>query len=100
MGILSKLNYWSNPSASLLKWVTGGRDPVQELSASESLYRRMADSCPDCGRGPEYMTGPQGGCCVNVFCTWCGQGYNLTPIAEIAEKIHRDQKYVTHGKKS
>jgi hypothetical protein len=29
-----------------------------------------------------------------VFCADCGQGYNITPMAGWAERIHRDEKYI------
>lgn len=56
------------------------------------LYDEMQKQCPSCHRRPPiWMEGPQGGLCINAFCGHCGQGYNITPIAEI---IHKEEKYI------
>jgi hypothetical protein len=44
------------------------------------------------------MEGPKGGMSVNVFCGRCGQGYNITPVVEIAEIIHVDKRYVIRSR--
>jgi hypothetical protein len=63
----------------------------------ERLWNQLlrAKGCVKCDTLPKYFAeGPSGGMCTNVFCTHCGQGYNLTPIAHWAELIHRDERYV------
>jgi hypothetical protein len=59
------------------------------------LFVQIRDHGCDCGHMPtEFMEGPHGGLCVNIFCSHCGQGYNVTPVAEWAERIHVDKTYV------
>ena len=61
---------------------------------NELLYEAMMEKCPDCGNPAEYYEGPSGGMNVNIFCGHCGQGYNIAPAINWAEKIHRDEKYI------
>lgn len=71
-----------------------GEQYVDE-TLSGKLYLEMAKWCPDCHhKPPRYMEGPAGGCCVNIFCGDCGAGFNITPIIEIAERIHKDECYI------
>jgi hypothetical protein len=71
-----------------------GQQYVDETDGGK-LYLAMMKRCPECKRGPvKYFEGPHGGACVNIFCGYCGQGYNITPMVEVAEKIHRDEKYI------
>lgn len=63
----------------------------------ERLWNQMIDAggCVDCNAKPKFLAeGPSGGVSTNVFCAHCGQGYNLTPIAHWAERIHRDESYI------
>lgn len=67
------------------------------LRDSERLWNQLvsAKGCVKCDKKPKgFIEGPSGGVCTNVFCSQCGQGYNLTPVAQIAELIHKDEKYI------
>lgn len=67
------------------------------LSPAETLWNDMikAGGCVKCTTKPKgFMEGPSGGMCTNVFCEHCGQGYNLTPVAQWAELIHVDKRYI------
>jgi hypothetical protein len=73
-----------------------GFDEATPPSPSELLWNQMieAGGCVDCRTMPKGLNeGPSGGMCTNVFCCHCGQGYNITPIAGWAERIHKDMKY-------
>jgi hypothetical protein len=61
---------------------------------NSQLYDALKDHCPDCNGKAHWMRGPEGGACVNVFCGHCGQGFNITPIIGIAERIHKDTRYI------
>lgn len=71
------------------------RTPQQGVLVSETdegkLYAELAaDMCPDCGhRG--FYEGPSGGMSTNIFCMnpKCRSGFNVTPVVEIAERIHK-----------
>lgn len=54
------------------------------------LYIEMKKWCPDCHHCPQYYQGPSGGISTNVFCGNCGQGYNITPMVETAERIGKN----------
>lgn len=70
-------------------------DLYVEHSPQGKLYIKMRKKCPACGfRPPTYLKGPSGGLSINVFCGSCGQGYNITPMIEIAEEIHKDTRYI------
>jgi hypothetical protein len=63
----------------------------------ERLWNQMlkAGGCVDCKTKPKsFIEGPSGGMSTNVFCPHCGQGYNLTPIAQWAQRIHKDERYI------
>lgn len=63
------------------------------------LYIEMQKWCPDChARPPQYMTGPSGGMSTNIFCANCGAGFNITPIIEIADRIGKNERYITREK--
>lgn len=68
----------------------------ETLSPREQLWKDMIQvGCVECRRKPiKFFEGPTGGMCVNIFCGHCGQGYNITPVAGWAEKIHKDEKYI------
>lgn len=61
---------------------------------SERLYNHLWSRCEDCGGKANWFEGPSGGLSTNIFCGHCGQGYNVTPIAQRAEKIHKDTHYI------
>jgi hypothetical protein len=74
-----------------------GATEENPLTESESLWNQLvaAKGCIKCNKLPKgFIEGPSGGMSTNVFCSQCGQGYNLTPIAQWAELIHKDEKYV------
>lgn len=82
---------------NLLKKLFKKVKPVSEEPVSEerSLWDEMIDGCPECGCSPiRLMEGPSGGACTNVFCADCGQGYNIAPSIQWAEKIHKDLRYI------
>jgi len=63
----------------------------------EKLWNQLvkARGCIKCNKEPKgFYEGPTGGMSVNVFCTQCGQGYNLSPIIHWAELIHKDERYI------
>lgn len=54
----------------------------------------QTQTCPACRTHPiKLYEGPSGGMSTNVFCNNCGQGYNLTPMIEIAERISVNMAY-------
>lgn len=60
------------------------------------LYIEVKKRCPDChAEPPRYMRGPSGGLSTNIFCAICGAGFNVTPMIEIAERIGKDERYIT-----
>jgi hypothetical protein len=57
-------------------------------------YMQMSKACPSCGlKPPMWVRGPSGTGCTNVFCGRCGEGWNVTPMIEIADKIQQDDNY-------
>jgi hypothetical protein len=90
-----------DPVIRFREWLTRPKDspaPMDlyaEHSPQGKLYIKMRKKCPACGfRPPTYLKGPSGGLSINVFCGSCGQGYNITPMIEIAEEIHKDTRYI------
>lgn len=74
-----------------------GHEESTAPNAAELLWNQMvkAGGCVDCQTTPKGLNeGPSGGMSTNVFCCHCGQGYNITPVASWAERIHKDMKYV------
>lgn len=87
--------YWERNVAPRLNDI--GLLGVEPLDDKHKLWNRLlkAGGCVDCRKKPKgFYEGPSGGMCTNVFCSQCGQGYNLTPIAHWAERIHKDERYV------
>lgn len=73
----------------------GGEDR-EPLSEGETLWNAMIDAggCLVCNAQPKgFVEGPSGGISTNVFCSHCGQGYNITPLVHTAELIHVDKRY-------
>jgi hypothetical protein len=69
--------------------------PDNWQTPNEKLYRQLAKACPECQRTPTYYhEGPAGGANVNIFCAYCGQGYNISPMIKWAEKIRKDKTYI------
>jgi hypothetical protein len=67
-----------------------------QLSENEVLWNALVDNdgCLVCTKTPKgFVEGPSGGMSTNVFCSHCGQGYNITPVAHWAELIHVDKRY-------
>jgi hypothetical protein len=67
------------------------------ITEQERLWNRLIDAggCIKCNKRPKgFYEGPSGGLSTNVFCSQCGQGYNLTPMVHFAEMIHKDEKYI------
>lgn len=70
-------------------------------SEEEMLWQQLVANggCVDCTAKPKLLCeGPAGGMCVNVFCGHCGQGYNLTPVAHFAQRIHKDLRYLKENR--
>ena len=87
--------YWSRNKAPRLNDI--GLENSPSLTNSERLWNQLIDAggCVDCDKEPKgFYEGPSGGMSTNVFCSQCGQGYNLTPVAHFAERIHKDESYV------
>lgn len=82
-----------------LKWKRPTQDLMHDIdddSESGKLFHEMMKHCPSCHkRPPVYFMGPRGGINQNVFCSSCGQGYNVCDMVEISEPIHKDEKYIT-----
>lgn len=71
-----------------------GEQYVDETDSGK-LYLELWKRCPTCHtKPPVYMAGPSGGANQNIFCSYCGQGYNICEMVEIAEVIHKDEKYI------
>jgi hypothetical protein len=71
-----------------------GERYVDETPDGE-LYLSMKRRCPSCDlKPPVWLEGPSGGACINVFCARCGQGYNITPLVQVAEKIYQDDNFI------
>jgi hypothetical protein len=88
-------NYWSRNRPPSINDI--GLREAPPLRDSERLWNQLIDAggCVDCAKLPKgFYEGPSGGMSTNVFCSQCGQGYNLTPIAHFAERIHKDEKYI------
>lgn len=86
--------FWSSNVAPRLNDL--GLKGAEPLSPAEKLWNDLlrAGGCVKCTKLPKgFYEGPSGGMCTNVFCAHCGQGYNLTPVAQWAELIHVDKKY-------
>jgi hypothetical protein len=59
------------------------------------LYASLWKRCPDCGvKPPIWVEGPGGGACTNIYCGKCGEGYNVAPIVQFAEKIGQSDRYI------
>ena len=70
---------------------------IVPLDEKETLWNDMlrAGGCVKCNLTPKgFLEGPSGGMCTNIFCSRCGQGYNITPVGQWAELIHKDEKYI------
>jgi len=53
----------------------------KESTEEEIIWDKlMNQECPDCGAKNTIMEGPHGGMAVNVKCSACNQGYNITPV--------------------
>jgi hypothetical protein len=88
-------DYWSMNKAPGINDI--GKKYAPPLRDEERLWNKLieAGGCCDCHAKPKmFVEGPSGGMCQNVFCAQCGQGYNLTPLAHYAERIHKDLNYV------
>ena len=86
--------YWTKNRAPALNDI--GKKYAPPLSDDERLWNKLieAGGCEACAVLPKrFMEGPSGGINVNVFCAHCGQGYNLAPAAQWAQKIHVDRRY-------
>ena len=56
---------------------------------------KAAGGCLACdGKPKSFLEGPSGGMSTNVFCPHCGEGYNLTPIIPLAERIGKNKSYI------
>ncbi len=86
--------YWRRNAAPSLNDID--KKFVSPLNLDERLWNRLIENggCLKCDERPKsFVEGPSGGVSTNVFCPWCGQGYNLTPLAQWAEEIHVDEAY-------
>lgn len=65
--------------------------PRRGKTDGEKLFEDLRNGCPACGKNMGFYEGPRGGLSVNVFCCnpECKAGYNLMPIANIAEPIRK-----------
>lgn len=84
----------------LRKWLIG-EDPDEEIQEPNmqkgvrvhttpegKLFLTIAsNTCPNCGSHKGFTEGPSGGMSTNIFCADCGQGFNITPMIGIAERI-------------
>lgn len=60
-----------------------------------TLFHQAMKECPGCAlRPPEYYEGPAGGMMTNIFCGRCGDGLNVSPQLEYAEKIGNNPRYI------
>lgn len=70
--------------------------PPHEKAIPSDDYARLAveQTCPACLDHPvKLYEGPSGGMSTNVFCSNCGQGYNLTPMINSADRIGINMDY-------
>jgi ribosomal protein S27AE len=81
----------------LLRWSL--LRPRSPRSRAEALYNAISEHCPRCGGPPHFAEGPRAGACQNIFCTNCGQGYNVASGVEWAKEIHRDKSYIVRPEK-
>ena len=105
MGLVRRLRevvgrYWERARPPYLNSI--GTPEAMPLNDGEKLWNRLleAGGCVECDHRPKgFIEGPSGGLCQNVFCSQCGQGYNLTPLINTAEYIHKDPRYIIleHG---
>jgi hypothetical protein len=60
-----------------------------------TLYEELVlDGC-ECQKKPiKFFEGPSGGMCTNIFCGYCGRGYNVCPALGVAWRIHSDERYI------
>lgn len=82
--MFDKLKFWKKRVTAA---VTG--EPL-------SLWDQVMGSktCVTCKHNPiSLYEGPSGGMSQNIFCGWCGQGYNCTPMLERLELISVDERY-------
>lgn len=74
--------------------------PTTPIYANETdgnaLWNKMLQGeCVECDTESAcFYEGSAGGMNLNIFCSSCGQGYNVSPILGWAEKIHKDEKYI------
>lgn len=88
--IINTIKRWIHPRLKL----PSGEQHVWD-TVEGKLYQYLATKgCPDCRKGSLFFEGPSGGVCVNIFCGYCGQGYNISPIVGIAERIRKDEQYI------
>jgi hypothetical protein len=81
---------------ALVKWL--GPKPV--MTEEQILWDKIvaAGGCVECKTYPKkFYEGPSGGICTNIFCAHCGQGYNVAPTVQWAERIHKDVRYMRRG---
>lgn len=74
--MLDRLIRWVFPS--LFPPEPAGRVSVAEPEEDDSLlarFNRNGHRCPDCAG--DLLTGPEGGCSVNVKCDACGHEFNV-----------------------
>jgi transcription elongation factor Elf1 len=81
----------------LSKLLEANRGAVETTEPrEESLYDELRTHCPECkSESHVWYEGPSGGMSTNIFCGKCGQGYNVAPVMGWAEKIHRDERYIS-----
>lgn len=89
----TKIKRWFRPALpDNQQWV----DQTPDGKLYEDL---MENGCVECHRLPiKFFEGPSGGMSTNIFCGYCGQGYNVTPIIGIAQKIKKDDRYIEKEK--
>jgi hypothetical protein len=84
----------------VLLWLRWIMLPTSAKTPEAKLYRQISKECPLCHCSPPvYAQGPSGGKIVNIFCTKCGQGYNVAKGMEWAQKIHLDKRYIIKPEK-
>lgn len=91
MSLVKKIQRWIHPSKP-------GPKAEKNLDTVD-LWDKMVQKggCVECDIAPAcFYEGPAGGINLNIFCGNCGQGYNIAPILGWAEKIHKDEKYITN----
>jgi ribosomal protein S27AE len=66
---------------------------LEDIPSDHPDYARITmalsnDQCPDCG-AVGFRDGPRGGLSQNIFCTSCGNGFNVAPTRRYVWFVQR-----------